>query len=78
VYSITRRTAAREDLFALLAWSSALFRLSVWFAGTALRRGELTCLAAAADASSGGANIPSGPTPNRLRKNPAKDDLGEE
>lgn len=61
VHSITRRTAAREDLFAPLAWSPALFRLAVWCAGTALRRGELTCLAVAADPSPGGVYIPSNP-----------------
>ncbi len=49
VHSITRRTAAREDLFAPLAWSSALFHVAVWFAGMVLRRGEFTCLALAAD-----------------------------
>jgi len=63
VHSLTRRTAAREDLFAPLASSSALFQLAVWFAGTVLRRAELTCLAVAlcTDASLGGVDTPSKP-----------------
>lgn len=50
VVEIRFRTAAREDIFAPMArYSWRLFAFAVWNAGVLLRRGEMTCIAAAKD-----------------------------